>query len=83
MTTGVDQIIRVIDGEPLPEPTGKPAAALQSSAVCSVIFILVLGIGGVLRTVLGRFPGALATGGAVAVIAWLWSARYPSRWSRA
>lgn len=74
ITAGVDQIIRVIDGEPLPEPDGKPAGGLADlQPYIPVLFILVLGIGGVLRTVLGRFPGALATGGAVAVVAWLWA----------
>lgn len=72
IAAGVDQIIRVIDGEPLPEPKGK---ALGDTAdiqqYIPVIFILALVIGGVLRSVLGRFPGALVTGGAVAVIAWL------------
>lgn len=74
ISAGVDQIIRVIDGEPLPEPKGKPAgdtADIQQYA--PVIFILVLVIGGVLRSLLGRFPGALATGGAVAVVAWLFA----------
>lgn len=74
ISAGADQIIRVIDGEPLPEPKGKPAgdtADIQQYA--PVIFILVLVIGGVLRAMLGRFPGALATGGAVAVVAWLFA----------
>jgi len=35
-----------------------------------VILILALVVGGLLRSVLGRFPGALVTGGAVAVVAW-------------
>jgi uncharacterized protein len=69
---GVDQIIRAIDGEPLPEPNGNPAGGIADiQQYVPVIFILALVIGGVLRAVLGRFPGALATGGAVAVVAWL------------
>jgi uncharacterized protein len=69
---GVDQIIRAIDGEPLPEPDGNPAGGIADiQQYVPVIFILALVIGGVLRAVLGRFPGALATGGAVAVVAWL------------
>jgi uncharacterized protein len=69
---GVDQIIRAIDGEPLPEPSGNPAGGIADiQQYVPVIFILALVIGGVLRAVLGRFPGALATGGAVAVVAWL------------
>ena len=72
ITAGVDQIIRVIDGEPLPEPKGKHAGdAPDLSQYIPIIFMLALIVGGVLRAVLGRFLGALVTGGAVAVIAWL------------
>ena len=69
---GVDQIIRVIDGEPLPPPRAKRAgdgATVQQ--YLPVIFILALVAGGILRSALGRFPGALVTGGVVAVAAWL------------
>ena len=71
ITAGVDQIIRVIDGESLPEPKGKSAddtASIQQ--FIPVIFILALAVGGVLRSLLGRFPGSIVTGGAVAFIAW-------------
>ncbi|MEC4718074.1 YgcG family protein [Noviherbaspirillum sp. CPCC 100848] len=74
ITAGVDQIIRVIDGEPLPEPKGRPAGAIADiGQYVPLIFILVLAVGGILRSVLGRFPGALVTGGAVAVVAWLFA----------
>ena len=72
IAAGVDRIIRVIDGEPLPEPKGKlPGDTADIQQYVPVIFILALVVGGVLRAVLGRFPGALVTGGAVAFIAWL------------
>lgn len=74
ITAGVDQIIRVIDGEPLPPPQGRPAIGVTDiQQYVPVIFILALAIGGVLRSVLGRFPGALVTGGGVAVVAWLFA----------
>jgi len=74
ITAGVDQIIRVIDGEPLPAPSGTRAGgAADIQQYAPVILILALVIGGVLRAVLGRFPGALATGGVVAVLAWLFA----------
>ena len=72
ITAGVDKIIRVIDGEPLPAPdrtADRGIADIQQYV--PVIFILALVVGGVLRSVLGRFPGALVTGGAVAFVAWL------------
>ena len=72
ISAGVDQIIRVIDGEPLPKPKGKPTnETADIQQFLPVIFILALVVGGVLRSVLGRFPGALVTGGIVALIAWL------------
>jgi uncharacterized protein len=74
ITAGVDQIVRVIDGEPLPEPNRKPGGGLADiRQYVPVIFILALVVGGVLRSVLGRFPGALVTGGAVGVVAWLFA----------
>ena len=72
IAAGIDQIIRVIDGEPLPQPTGKPAAGVAGvQQYVPIIFVLALVLGGFLRGVLGRFPGALVTGGAVAAVAWL------------
>ena len=74
ITAGVDQIIRVIDGEPLPASTGKTADSFADiQQYVPVIFILALVVGGVLRSVLGRFPGAIVTGGAVAGVAWLFA----------
>lgn len=72
ITAGVDQIIRVIDGESLPAPKGNPGADVGNiQQYIPIIFVLALAVGGVLSSVLGRFPGALVTGGAVAVVAWL------------
>lgn len=74
ITAGVEQIIRIIDGEPLPAAKGKSAGITPDiSQYVPIIFILALVVGGMLRSVLGRFPGALATGGAVAVVAWLFA----------
>ena len=74
ITAGVDQIIRVVDGEPLPVPSGQPSGGIGDvQQYVPVIFILALIVGGLLRSVLGRFPGALVTGGAVGVVAWLFA----------
>ena len=74
ITAGVNQIIRVIDGEPLPEPSriaGSGMGELQQYV--PILFMLALVGGGVLRSLLGRFPGALVTGGAVGFAAWLFA----------
>ena len=71
IAAGVGQIIRVIDGESLPVPTAKhsfDSANIQQ--FIPVIFILALVLGGVLRSMLGRFPGSIVTGGVVAAMAW-------------
>ena len=71
ISAGVDQIIHVVDGEPLPEASRSPVGVSGDfGRFIPIIFILALAVGGVLRSALGRFPGALVTGGAVAVIAW-------------
>ncbi len=72
ITAGIGQIIRVINGEPLPPATGQPATGVAGfQQYIPVIFVVAMVIGGVLRSALGRFPGALVTGGGVAIVAWL------------
>jgi len=72
ITAGVDRILRVIDGEPLQAPEARrPGGARGIGAILPVMMILALVVGGVLHTVLGRFPGALVTGGAVSAVAWM------------
>jgi uncharacterized protein len=71
VSAGVTQIIAVIDGEPLPEPAGMPAiGAGDVRQFTPILFVLALAVGGVLRAVLGKVPGALVTGGVVGAIAW-------------
>ena len=77
ITAGVDQVIRVVDGEPLPAPTARPGQGVGGVGGVSdvrqyapMLFIVALAVGGVLRAMLGKVPGSLITGGVVAVIAW-------------
>ena len=72
ITAGVERILRVIDGEPLPKrEASRPGGTRGIGPILPVMMILALVVGGVLHTVLGRFPGALVTGGAVSVVAWM------------
>jgi uncharacterized protein len=73
---GVDRILKVIDGEPLPAP--QPRSQEQTSNVFDQIgevgpFLLfgVLIGGGILRGIFGRLFGSLATGGLAAVVVWM------------
>jgi len=70
--SGLTAMMQVIDGEPL--PTTRRAAASGKFDIESMLFIafgLVVVVGGMLRTLLGRFPAALLMGGALAVLAWI------------
>jgi uncharacterized protein len=69
--SGLAAMMQVVSGEPLPPP--RRAAASGKYDVESLLFIafaLVVGVGGMLRALLGRFPAALLMGGALAVLAW-------------
>ena len=71
ISAGVDQIIRVVDGEPLPAASQAPAGGVGNvGQYAPILFILALAVGSVLRATLGRVPGALVTGGVIAVVAW-------------
>jgi uncharacterized protein len=74
ISAGVDQIIRVVDGETLPAAKQKPLGEVANiQQMVPVIFVLAMALGGMLRAMLGRLPGAVVTGGAVAVIAWFFA----------
>jgi uncharacterized protein len=73
ISDGVNRILRVVDGEPLP----APAQRQQNSGLLSqldpfnpFLIVAVIVIGGILRGVLGRLFGSLATGGLVAALFW-------------
>jgi uncharacterized protein len=76
ISAGVDRIIGVIDGEPLPAPAA-PRHVDSDSALYqflnplnpfTIIFILLLG--GVFRRVFGRLFGSMATGGLIGLLVW-------------
>ena len=72
IAAGVDRMIRVVDGEPLPAPAGKPVAGPQGiEQILPILLIVSVVAGMALRSALGRFPGAIATGAAVGFLAWL------------
>jgi uncharacterized protein len=78
ISAGVDRIIGVIDGEPLPAPAEAPSQQVNFAWVNNInpgiaLFGIVF-MGGILRALLGRLMGAATTGGIVGLVAWFLAA---------
>jgi uncharacterized protein len=78
ISAGVDRIIAVIDGEPLPAPAKAPSQQVNFARVNNInpgfaLFGIVF-MGGILRALMGRLIGAAATGGIVGLVAWFLAA---------
>jgi uncharacterized protein len=75
VSAGVNRMIRVIDGEklPAPEPEHWQSPGLVSfiNPLNPFVLVAVFIVGGILRTMLGRLFGSVATGGFVGFLAWL------------
>ena len=71
INAGLDRMMRLIDGEPLPEPA-RGASAGEGGFMQSLPVLLIAALigGALLRALLGRFLGAAATGGIVGFLAW-------------
>lgn len=72
LQAGIHEIIRAIAGEALPPRAnqGRGSAQRDSNGLIGLLpalLIVTLVIGGILRALLGRLPGALITGGLVGV----------------
>jgi uncharacterized protein len=74
LSAGIDRLIKVIDGEPLPEVSRPNAGSGNPRSIESyfVLFIVAtLAFGGLLRRLLGRLPAALLVGTGIGFLAWL------------
>jgi len=75
ISAGVDRMIRVIDGEKLPEPAPEhwrsPGLSNFIDPFNPFVIVGVFIIGGLLRSTLGRLFGSVTTGGFVGFVAWL------------
>jgi uncharacterized protein len=74
---GVNQIISVVNGEPLPAPDRKWERHGGLGNLLPVLLIVVVVAGGVLRSMFGRLFGSIATGGLAGGIVWLLSHLIP------
>jgi uncharacterized protein len=72
--SATDRLMKLVDGEPLPAPKAGDWQRSRGGGLQRLFpLLLVFGLiaGSLLRRVLGRPLGALATGGAAALVAWL------------
>ncbi len=83
ISTGVDRMIKVIDGEPLPPPparsewSGDSGVFEQMFEYAPFFLFGALFVGGILRAILGRLFGSLAFGGLVTLGMWFVLSSFP------
>jgi uncharacterized protein len=74
---GIDKMISVVNGEPLPQPDRKWERHSGLGNMLPLLLIVVVVAGGVLRALFGRLVGSVATGGLAGGIVWLLSHLLP------
>lgn len=70
---GIDQMLAVIQGEPLPEPQRRSERGRDGWDGFAVLLIIPLLIGQALRRLFGALPAGLLMGGLTGLIVWLLS----------
>jgi uncharacterized protein len=74
ISDGVNRILRIIDGEPLPAPAQRQQQNTgflsQLDPLNPFVIVAVIVVGGIFRGIFGRLFGSLATGGLVAALFW-------------
>ena len=73
LSMGLDAMMRVINGEALPPPSGLDELQLGKAGLLPVIFVTALMIGGLMRRLMGRGKAAVITGALVGLAVWLWT----------
>lgn len=74
LRAGLDRLMRVIDGEPLPSPKqeGSGGSEPRSIEAYFILFMaIVIAVGGLLRALFGRLPAAAIVGLGTGLLAWL------------
>ena len=71
INAGVDSLISLIQGEPLPEAKAPNATNLGQQQYFPLLLFLAVITGGIFRGLLGKFLGGLLNSGLVGLVVWL------------
>jgi uncharacterized protein len=74
---GIDRMISVVNGEPLPEPDRKWERSSGLGHLFPLLLVVVFVASGLLRALFGRLFGSVATGGIAGGLAWALSHLLP------
>ena len=70
ISAGVDRMISVVDGEPVPEPEKHWTGPPDIGGMLPILFFVVFFASTILRAIFGRALGSLAAGGVAGGLAW-------------
>lgn len=68
---GVDRILKVVDGEPLPTPKKQSSNADDWQSALPIVIMLAFVSGAIFRAMFGRFFGSIVAGGVTGVVTWV------------
>jgi uncharacterized protein len=68
---GVDRILKVVDGEPLPAPQKQGYNEDSWLSALPLVILLAFVSGAIFRAIFGRFFGSIIAGGVTGVITWI------------
>jgi len=73
ISAGIQQIIKVVDGEPLAAApqSGVSQDSIDFKTLFPLVLVAAMVVGGLLRALLGRLLGALVTSGIIGIVAWM------------
>jgi uncharacterized protein len=75
ISDGVERIIGVIEGEPLPSPSRRDfggGGGVPPDGMLGVLVVIPMLVGGIVRLAHNRFTGAAVAGGLAGLIGWWW-----------
>jgi uncharacterized protein len=71
LNAGVERLIGLIEGEPLPPPKKQTASGGAFDTYFPMLFVAAIVLGGLMRAIFGKVLGGIATGGIVGLAVWL------------